>query len=394
MISVTTAKDIIHTHAVCTTPVRLPLLAAAGLVLAEDVYANVDIPAFPQSSMDGYAIRYSDLAEHASLEIAGEIAAGATEAQMLPAGKAARIFTGAPVPPGADTVVMQEKVRTDNGRLFIADDKLRTGINVRSAGAEIRKGALALEAGSELRPAAIGFLAGIGITEVPVFPLPAIAVIVTGNELQQPGAPLVYGQVYESNSFALRAVLQQLGFVAPAIYQASDDIETLQDILEEALERHDMVLLTGGVSVGDYDFVTRAAAHCSVDTLFHRIKQRPGKPLYFGKKESKLVFGLPGNPASVLTCFYQYVTEALSALTNKKLMDDAIWLPLEGDYQKDPGLTHFLRASYEGNSVKPFLAQESFRMHAFAKANCLVEIDEATTTVQAGSLVKTYLLPS
>jgi molybdopterin molybdotransferase len=394
MISVASAKNIIQSNAMAAAPVMLPLEAAGGLALGAAIYARLDIPAFPQSSMDGYAIRYADLQEHSSLPISGEVAAGAKEAPSLPAGKAARIFTGAPVPPGADTVVMQEKVKVENGRIFIEDDKLRTGLNVRPAGAEIKTGALALEAGAILTPAAIGFLAGIGVTELSVIPSPKLAVIVTGNELQQPGEPLGYGQVYESNSYALRSVLKQLGFGAPSIYQASDDIETLQNILEEALEKHDMVLLTGGVSVGDYDFVTRAAAHCAVETLFHRIKQRPGKPLYFGKKENKLVFGLPGNPASVLTCFYQYVTVALSGLTKRKLMPAPQWLPLESDYQKDPGLAHFLRATYDGASVKPFLAQESFRMYAFARANCLIEIEEEATAIKAGSLVKTYLLPT
>lgn len=392
MISVTTAKEIIQTNTVPCLPVTLPLAAAAGLVLAQDVYATQDIPAFPQSSMDGYAIRYNDIQQYSSLEVAGEIPAGSVQTTTLSAGQAARIFTGAPVPPGADTVVMQEKVRLENGRIFIADNKLRSGLNVRSAGAEISQGSLALEAGSELRPAAIGFLAGIGVTEVAVYPNPSIAVIVTGNELQVAGAPLAYGQVYESNSFALRAVVAQMGFGAPTLYHASDEIGTLQHILQEALSQHELVLLTGGVSVGDYDFVTRAAQHCGVDTLFHRIKQRPGKPLYFGRKSNKLVFGLPGNPASVLTCFYQYVTEALSCLTKRNLLAAPKWLQLESDYRKEPGLTHFLRAWYDGNSVKPFPAQESFRMHAFARANCLVEIDEAAETVKAGSLVKTYFL--
>lgn len=394
MITVETAKNIIKSNALPAAPVQLPLENAIGLVLAADLHAALDIPAFPQSSMDGYAIRFSDLQQNMSLAIAGEIPAGAAETKALAPGLAARIFTGAPVPPGADTVVMQEKVVVDNGRLVVKDEKLQLGMNVRPAGAEIKSDTLALEAGSVLTPAAVGFLAGTGISSVSVYPLPAVAIIVTGNELQQPGKPLAYGQVYESNSYALRAVLKQFGLREPTLYQAADNIDTLQQVLQHALDHHDMVLLTGGVSVGDYDFVTKAAGQCGVSVLFHRIKQRPGKPLYFGRKDNKLVFGLPGNPASVLTCFYQYVTEALSGIAGKPLMPGLQWLPMDGDFRKDKGLTHFLRARYDGKSAKPFPAQESFRMHAFARANCLMEIDEETTAVENGTLVKTYLLPT
>jgi molybdopterin molybdotransferase len=151
--------------------------------------------------------------------------------------------------------------------------------------------------------------------------------------------------------------------------------------------------LTGGISVGDYDFVLQAATECGVTKLFHKIKQRPGKPLYFGKKENKLVFGLPGNPSSVLTCFYQYVIPALEKLSKRKIGLQTLKIPLAKLFQKNAGLTHFLKGFYDGKTAMPLDAQESFRLSSFAKANCLIQIDEDITSLKEGELVDVYLLP-
>ncbi|HEV8272123.1 MAG TPA: molybdopterin molybdotransferase MoeA, partial [Chitinophagaceae bacterium] len=210
---------------------------------------------------------------------------------------------------------------------------------------------------------------------------------------QQPGQPLKHGQVYESNSFALKAVLKQLSFDNIQILYATDKSETVTATLQKALKQSDVVLLTGGISVGDYDFVLQAATECGVEKLFHKIKQRPGKPLYFGKKENKLVFGLPGNPSSVLTCFYQYVIPALEKLSKRKIGLQTIKAPLAKTFQKNTGLTHFLKGFYDGKTAMPLDAQESYRLSSFAKANCLIQIDEEITSLKEGELVDIYLLP-
>jgi molybdopterin molybdotransferase len=373
--------------------VTLSLQQAAGLILAEDLYATIDIPAFPQSSMDGYAFSFSGWQQYKKLKIAGEVAAGSNETFTLAPGNAVRIFTGAAVPPGADTVVMQEKTKTENGELIIEDEALQQSASVRPKGSEIKSGELALEKGNILSPAAIGFLAGIGVTEVKAYPNPSISIIITGNELQQPGKPLQHGQVYESNSFALKAVLKQLHINNVEIFYATDKPEIVTETLKKALQQSDVVLLTGGISVGDYDFVLRAATECGVEKLFHKVKQRPGKPLYFGKKENKLVFGLPGNPSSVLTCFYQYVIPALEKLSKRKISLQTLKVPLARSFQKAVGLTHFLKGIYNGKTATPLDAQESYRLSSFAKANCLIQIDEEITTLNEGELVDVYLLP-
>lgn len=393
MISVTDAKKIISENVSLLEPVILPLQDAAGLLLAEDIYASMDIPAFPQSSMDGYAFSFAGWQQYKKLKIRGEVAAGSNETFTLAPENAVRIFTGAAVPPGSDTVVMQEKIKTQNGELIIEDESLQLGNSVRPKGSEIRAGELALERDTFLTPAAIGFLAGIGVTEVKVYPNPSVSIIITGNELQQPGKPLQHGQVYESNSFALKAVLHQLNIDNIQILYATDKPEIVTSILKKALAQSDVVLLTGGISVGDYDFVLQAANECGVKKLFHKIKQRPGKPLYFGKKENKLVFGLPGNPSSVLTCFYQYVIPALEKLSKRKIGLQTIKAPLAKTFQKNTGLTHFLKGFYDGKTAAPLDAQESYRLSSFAKANCLLQIDEDVTSLNGGELVDVYLLP-
>ena len=393
MISVTEAKKIISENVSSLEPVTLSLQESAGLILAEEVHASMDIPSFPQSSMDGYAFSFEGWKKHKRLKIAGEVAAGSNETFTLTPANAVRIFTGAAVPAGADTVIMQEKIQVENGELKIDDETIQQGNSVRLKGSEIKGGELALGKESVLSPAAIGFLAGIGITDAKVYPNPSITIIITGNELQQPGEPLQHGQVYESNSFALKAVLQQLHINDIKILYATDKPKVVTGILKKALEQADVVLLTGGISVGDYDFVLQATAECGVTKLFHKIKQRPGKPLYFGKKENKLVFGLPGNPSSVLTCFYQYVIPALEKLSKRKIGLQALQVPLERSFKKAAGLTHFLKGFYNGKAVASLDAQESYRLSSFAKANCLIRVDEDTTTLNEGELVDVYLLP-
>jgi molybdopterin molybdotransferase len=220
-----------------------------------------------------------------------------------------------------------------------------------------------------------------------------VAIIITGNELQQPGNPLLFGQVYDANSFQLSAALQQIHLNDISVLKVGDDLVQIQQVLQQALEQSDMVLLTGGVSVGDYDFVLQAATACGVSTLFHKIKQRPGKPLFFGLKENKPVFGLPGNPSSVLTCFYEYVIPAIEKLTGKMAIVKSINVPLAKSFQKAAGLTHFLKGFFDGHKVMPLDAQESYRLSSFAKANCLVKIEEEVGSCEEGQLVEIHLLP-
>jgi len=393
-IQVSEARKLIRESIKTPDPVKVSINAAAGLILAEDIFSLTDVPPFNQSSMDGYAINYQGWKKKETLKIAGMAQAGLAGLDPIQSDEARRIFTGAVVPHGSDTVVMQEKVDVLDGKLLIKDNNLAIGQNVRIQGSEAKKGEIALEKGHLLNPTAIGFLAGLGIHELMVYPAPTISIILTGNELQQPGLALNYGQVYESNSYALNAAIREAGILNVDVFSAEDDLKILIEVLAIALQNSNLVLLTGGVSVGDYDFVIRAAEANGVEQVFHKIKQKPGKPIYFGKKGEKYVFGLPGNPASVLTCFYEYVYPAIGLLGNKQKEMIKINAVLESDIKKPAGMTHFLKAYYNGKTVKELKAQESFRLSSFAKSNCLIELEAEQSEFKAGEEVEIHLLPS
>jgi molybdopterin molybdotransferase len=399
MISVADAKRLIWNTIQPLSPEKVPLAQAYGLVLSEDVRSAVDVPSFDQSSMDGYAFSLEDFQKGrgAGLRIQGVIPAGKPSTVPLSSGEAARIFTGGALPQGADTVVMQEKVRVVEGQLYIEDERLVKGLNVRPRGTEIRAGNLALPTGTYLGPGAIGFLAMVGASEVYVYPKASIGLLVTGDELQPPGQALEYGQVYESSSFTIKSAIKQWGFSSLYVGRVKDNPKVMELNLAGALKYNDIVLLTGGVSVGDFDYVVQVAANLGIETLFHRVAQKPAKPLYFGRLSGavreKYVLGLPGNPASSLVAFYEYVIPALCALTGRPSGLQVYKVPLQAALYKPSGLTHFLKAYYDGTSVRVLGAQESYRLSSFAQANCLVQVEAHITQLKEGELVEVHMLP-
>jgi molybdopterin molybdotransferase len=392
LISADDAKELIGKYVQPNAPKKIPLMKSVGLKLAEDIISSYDIPAFPQSSMDGYAFAWDP--SLSSYKLIGEVAAGSNDEFKIDHGHAVRIFTGAPLPQGADTVLMQEKAVVVEGELFIKDENLIRGLNVRGVGTEISTGALALSNGAILSPSTIGFIAGIGISEVMVYSKPSVGIVLTGNELQQPGNELSFGQVFDANSFSLVSALKQLHIDDVKLYFAKDELALLTDRVKEALSNHDLIMITGGVSVGDYDFTLKACEAAGVESVFHKVKQKPGKPLFFGMRDNKVVFGMPGNPASVLTGFYEYVYPAIYKLMNQDLSLKVIHAPLETAYKKATGLTHFLKAFCDGETVSLLTGQESYRLGSFAKANCFAIIPEDISFVEKGSQVEIHLLPN
>ena len=390
MIHVKRANELIEESISHLEPIMVQLSEAQGLILAEDVFSNYDIPAYPQSSMDGYAFAFE--AGKSTYVLAGEMAAGSNHQFQLKPGFAVRIFTGAAVPPGADTVLVQEKSTIQEGQLQVNDVQIKKGDNVRQIGSEIQLGTKALSSGHLLNPASIGFLAGMGVSSVKAYPKPRVAILVTGNELQMPGKALEYGQVYDSNSLTLKACLSQFHISHVEILSAGDNLFQLQSMLEKALATADLILMTGGVSVGDYDFTMDAFESCGVKKVFHKIKQKPGKPILFGKKGEKAVFGLPGNPASVLTCFYEYVIPAIGKMMHSPKSIECKQVPLEHDHQKPAGLTHFLKAYYNGETVSLKTGQESYKLSSFAASNCLAVFPEEETTFSKGQLIDIHIL--
>lgn len=405
MISVAEAKGLIADSVLQLDAVEVKLMEGLGRCLAEDIFSPIDMPGFAQSAMDGYAFSWRGYEEFGKMEIVGEVAAGAAEAGPRPAPyQAVRIFTGAPVPEGFDTVLMQEKASVRDGMLEVLDPDLICGRNVRLAGSEIAKGSLAMKKGTILSAAGIGFLASLGLEKLVVVREPRVTLIVTGDELQQPGLPLGFGQVYESNSQLLQAAFLHLRFSQPKIVYAKDDLAGLTESIRLAMLDSDMIVLTGGVSVGDYDFVVPAAEAAGTTSVFHKIKQKPGKPMFFGVKDcgvdaktdldapkQTVVFGLPGNPASVLSCFYQYVLTALEVASGCSVSLKVKTATFIDGYKKNPGLTHFLKGIYSDGVVQLLGAQESYRLSSFSVANCLIEIPEEGSEIAAGASVLVHL---
>lgn len=388
MIEVEQALSLIDAHATVLEVEHLAVGAALrGRVLAKAVLAPADLPSFRQSSMDGYALCFK--AGASSYEVIGEVAAGSSEHYSLSPGQAVRIFTGARVPEDCDRVIMQEQVsRTATSIQLNADT--REGQNVRAIGSQIRKDEIVLEAQTSLTPASIGLLASLGIATVSVIQRPRVAIVVTGNELVPLGETKNEVQVYESNSLALQAALEGLGLEVAKVLYASDDPDQTVARLAEALQEADLVLISGGISVGDYDYVADALKAIEVESIFYTVRQKPGKPLFFGKKGEKAVFALPGNPASTLSCFYVYVKRYLERVQGIEVKD--LELILEAPIENRFGRALFVKAKRTGGSVTPIDEFNSATLMSFAKADALIYVPAETSRIEAYTAVKVFEL--
>ena len=391
MISVHEARELILDNCPTSKVEQMFLKKANGLVLAEPVYSPINTPPFNQSAMDGYAFSYDDWDGKLDLFLKGEVQAGNYFAEAIKPNEAIRIFTGAALPSCADTVVIQENVNKNDKLIRIKDAQLIRGSNVRLHGSQTKKGEVALPEGHFLSPASISFLAGLGIDKVRVYANPVTSIIVTGKELIKPGETMIEGKIYESNSFGLKAALMQMNISDVETQMVDDNEEAIITAIKNQLVQADILILTGGVSVGDYDFVTPALEKCGVKKVFHKVKQKPGKPFYFGVHQQTLVFGLPGNPASVLTCFYEYVSEAIRCFTKREYFKK-IKLPLVQDYSKKSGLTFFVKGKTNANTVSILNDQESYKMNSFAMADCLIELDEDKEHFHKSDLVNVRMI--
>jgi molybdopterin molybdotransferase len=327
-----------------------------------------------------------------TLPVQGVMAAGHGEPEVLQRNHAMRIFTGAPLPAGSDTIVMQEKVITQPSGIQVTDLQIEKGTHVRKRGSELKKDELVLNKGTVISAPIAGLIASLGISSVKIYPKLSVSIMATGNELQMPGMSLLPGQVYESNISFLMAALRPFAETMNSVTYVEDNLEIMERELSLIINNYELIIITGGVSVGDYDFVRQAADRVGIHCRFHRVKQKPGKPLYFGTKENKIIFGLPGNPASVISCFYEYVLPAVRYMMHLP-QEELLSARLKDDFKKVMGLTQFLKAYYENGEVEILEAQESYRLRSFATANCLVALDENRLSYEKGETVTVRLLP-
>ncbi len=390
MISVSEAKKIISDSCTHRKEEYIKLSQSLGYVLATAIYSPVNTPPFHQSSMDGFAFSFEEWDGKNELKVCGEIQAGNKTNFDIRPGEAVRIFTGAAVPASADTVVMQEQTARNQETIEITNKILTKGANVRLCGSQTKKDELALNKGQVLNSGTVSFLASLGINSVKVFSKPSVSLIITGKELVQPGEEITEGRIYESNSFGLTAGLNSLGIEPTSVEIVDDNEEKIIESIKKRLEC-DILILTGGVSVGDYDLVVPALEKCGVKTIFHKVKQKPGKPFYFGKRNQTLVFGLPGNPGSALTCFYRYIVPAIGNFTQRSYLNE-IEMPLTSSYQKKSGLTHFLKGQINNQKVAILDNQASYMMNSFAIADCLIQLEEGKELFSKDDLVSVLKL--
>lgn len=373
---------------------RLDLRAALGRVLATEVRSNIDVPPGDNSAMDGYAVRSADLPAQgtATVALVGTALAGVPFTGAVERGQCVRITTGALLPAGTDTVVAQERVRVDDQAVEIGPGH-RSGENVRRAGEDIARGKPLLAAGTRLLPAELGLLAAIGLAEVQVYRRVRVAFFSTGDELRGLGQELEPGQIYDSNRYTLYGMLRRLDAEIVDLGVVRDRRDSVRHALQEAAADADVVLTSGGVSVGAADFVTQTLAELG-EIDFWRIAMKPGKPLALGRIGAAVFFGLPGNPVSTMATFYQFVQPALRCMAGEPprppLVCRAVTLaPL----RTEPGRLEYQRGILQTGDdgqlqVRSTGMQDSHVLTSMSRANCFIILPADCDGVEAGGVVE------
>ena len=381
---------------------RLFVRNALGRVLAQDVISPIDVPAHNNSAMDGFGVRAADLDANreTELQVIGTALAGRPFAGDIAAGQAVRIMTGGVLPPSVDTVVIQEVSRTEGDRLWVPPGQ-KPGQNTRRAGEDLRAGTPALAAGRRLVPADIGLVASLGIAEFTVQRRVRVAFFSTGDELVSLGQQPAEGQIFDSNRYTIYAMLAQFGVDIIDMGVVADEPARLEAAFREAIEQADAIITSGGVSVGEADFIKQLMATLG-EVLFWKIAMKPGRPMAFGRiasgNQSAFLFGLPGNPVAVMVTFYQFVRDALHRMAGVTPLLPVPLLPATcvSNLKKAPGRTEFQRGVLFQDSGKWHVrltgAQGSGILRSMSEANCFIVLEHERGNIQAGDIVQVQLM--
>jgi molybdopterin molybdotransferase len=378
---------------------RLSVRAALGRVLAEEVISPVNVPQHDNSAMDGYAVRFDDLKKdgEAPLKVIGTAFAGKPFDGSVGPGQAVRIMTGAVIPQGTDTVIQQERAKISGDTVAVAP-VTKKGTNTRSAGEDLRQGEPALKRGQPLRPAEIGLLASLGIGEVSVYRKLRVAFFSTGDELVPLGRPLGSGQIYDSNRYTIYGMLTRLGCDVLDMGVIRDDPKAVERAFDEAAQSADVVITSGGVSVGEADYVKQILERLG-EVLFWKIAMKPGRPLAYGRIGRAHFFGLPGNPVAVMVTFYQFVRDALLCLQGQATVVPLPTLKVTctSAIKKAPGRTEFQRGvlsrAADGQwTVRTTGEQGSGILSSMSQADCFIVLPTEAGNLPAGAVVDVQLL--
>lgn len=363
----------------------VPLDRAAGRVLATDVTALRDQPPFPASAMDGYAVKADEVRPGATFRVVGESAAGHGYDGNVGAGEAVRIFTGAPVPEGADRVVIQEDTARDGDTIVLQDD-LDPQVYVRPAGGDFRAGSV-VQAPRRLGPQDVALLAAMNIADVPVRRRPVVALIATGDELVMPGETPSRDQIIASNSFGLKAMLDAAGAEARLLPITRDNLPSLRTAFTLAADA-DLIVTIGGASVGDHDLVAPAAEEMGLDRSFYKVAMRPGKPLMAGHMGGSTLIGLPGNPVSSMVCGQVFLLPVLRAMLGLGTGPaPRLQRPLDADIGQNGPREHYMRAKLSAGGIAPYDRQDSSLLTVLAAADALLVRPPHDGPRRAGDMV-------
>ena len=368
---------------------RISLLSALGCFAAEDYFARLPLPNFDNSAMDGYAVMASSCRKGERLIVTGEQPAGPDRQLRISPGKAVRIFTGAPMPAGADAVVMQEDVTRDRDEIVLNVD-VDPGEFVRPRGCDLSEGQRIVNAGERLRAATLALLASQGFVEVMVGGEVTSAIVSTGDELVIPGEKLESGQIYESNSALLQALLQRCGASVQFVKHSPDNRDSLNEVLEHGMQHH-VLIVSGGVSVGEHDLVQSVLRSLGVSIDIWRVAIKPGKPFLFGRLLQCTVFGLPGNPVSAFVTFLQFVRPAVLRMMGAADLDlPGVPAKLIGDLTNDSDRPHYVRGRLEDGKFTPVGRQESHALFGLSQSNALLRV-AVGESLKAGEIVNLQL---
>lgn len=375
-------------------PIETALLdSLLGRYLAKPVLSRFDLPLFDNSAVDGYAVCTEDLesgTEHRTLRLVGEVRAGEGTRVDLNPGETVRVFTGSSLPSSTAAVAMQETVnRVDDNITF--NEPVSKDENIRRIGSELRRGDVLARVG-RVNPGTICALASGGIAFADVGGRPKVGVLVTGDELHRGSSDVSPGHVFESNGSAIGAALNSTGSAPHKIVQCRDDFDSATEVLSQLVDECDVVVTTGGVSVGDYDFMRAAFARIGLEQVFWGVAIKPGKPIYFGKAGSKAVFGLPGNPVSALTTFYLFVRPYLERQEGGEGRHEVVTVRCTSELRKNAGRTEFVPCHIDGAQAHPIVERASHKASCLAGANGLLIVDRAAEVVQEGDTLSAIRL--